>query len=262
MRPISVLVPVVSVLFSLSCEENLEKTAVRAPGGAAGALPDGAGGAETGGATSSSGGQTAGSGGVSSGGQSSGGSTGAGGSAASATGGAGAADAGTEPVDASGPDPSTVGVVGCKDQTCTSAEVCCYTPATLLPPVLSSFTCSDKPCGGTEVAVSCDGAEDCDPGKKCCRVDTIGGILGQTTPSYTCRDSCTVATIACGGPDNCVKGTVCCETVGLAGSLGTACQATCSGLGLYVLCRKNSDCPSLTPTCAESTSLPGFMRCQ
>jgi hypothetical protein len=139
--------------------------------------------------------------------------------------------------------------------TCSTSELCCFTPATLLTP--SAYSCSSKPCTGADVAVACDGTEDCTGTEECCRVDSL--LLGGP-PSYSCRNGCTSTVIKCGGPDNCPHGQVCCETVPPLGAATTACVASCTGLGLYRLCRTNADCA--TGTCVDSTTLPGFRNCQ
>jgi len=200
------------------------------------------GGASAAGGASGSGGVSSSTGGVSSG-------TGDG-SAASGAGGT------TPEGGADGSTANAADVVVCNGgKACTSSEVCCFAAAVLLTP--SVYTCSSKPCAAAEVSVACDGMEDCAPTQKCCRVDAFGAGT-----SYGCRDTCSGSNVACGGPDNCPGTDVCCLSVPLVGSASSTCATACSGLGLYLMCRTNADCPAATPTCADSTALPGFRICQ
>ncbi len=166
-------------------------------------------------------------------------------------------------LDGLAPRPATKNVVACAEgKSCTTSQVCCYTAATTFPPpgTTSQYTCSDKPCTGGDVSVSCDGDEDCKSGQRCCRVDAASGLLSTST-SYTCRAACEAATVGCSGPENCPDGTVCCETVlGLTASK-TECATTCEGTGLYIMCETDVDCPADAPTCIDSTALPGLHRC-
>lgn len=221
----------------------------------------GSGGVATGG-TTSTGGVTSTGGGTSTGGAVGTGGAGAGGTAA--TGGAantgGLSDGGpTDPDAGFTPNPGTVDVVVCKGDgtTCTSSEVCCYTRAITFPiPAEATYACSDKPCTGGDIAVSCDGREDCHNGQSCCRVDTVGGAT-----SYSCRDSCNSTVIGCSGTANCPAGTVCCQHQLLSNATRTECSETCSGSGQYIMCSKASECPPNAPNCVNSSTIPGLRVC-
>jgi hypothetical protein len=169
----------------------------------------------------------------------------------------GTADSGGPPYP---PNPGTVDVVVCKDDgtACSASENCCYTRATSFPTQTpASFACDSKPCTGGDIAISCDGLEDCHGGQQCCRVDLVGGVT-----SYSCRDKCPSTVVECSGPANCPAGTVCCEHQLLSTALDTKCEETCTGSNSAILCNKKSDCPANAPNCVLSTALPGFKVCQ
>jgi hypothetical protein len=228
-------------------------------GGATGGSPSSGGGG--GGGTTESGGVTGSTGGsTQTGGASSGGTATTTGGAASTGGTTGTTDGGSTDGDAGfTPNPGTVDVVVCKaDGTeCTTSENCCYTRAVSFPTQTpATYTCSDKPCTGGDIALSCDGREDCHGGQSCCRVDVVGGGT-----SYSCRDSCNSTVIGCSGTANCPAGQVCCQHQILTTATETECSDTCTGSGSYIMCSKASECPANVPNCVNSSTVPGLRVC-
>jgi hypothetical protein len=261
---------VVAALGAVACGSDSDKGT---PGPGSGGTPGSGGAAATGGGPTETGGTTATGGTSATGGSSasSGGTAPTGGAAntgGAATGGTAATGGSTTVTDGGSdsdagypPNPGTVDVVVCKEDgtACSQSENCCYTRATTFPPpgTPAAFTCNAKPCTGGDLAVSCDGLEDCHGGQQCCRVDLAGGMT-----SYSCRDSCPSTVIECAGPANCPSGTVCCQHQFLNVATETKCETTCSGGNAYIMCNKKEDCPANAPNCVASTTVPAFRACQ
>jgi hypothetical protein len=157
-----------------------------------GSTGDGGSGGRATGGTTESGGSDAGTGGT----------TGAGGTGTGGRGGAtGSGGAATGGSDSVQKPPDVAGQVHCGDTSCklSSGQVCCVETTT------GNAHCAVSCDSTSQLPVSCDGAEDCSGGKKCCYP------TGGTTAS--CMASC-LGRVFCGSDRDCAAGQRCAPGTG------------------------------------------------
>jgi hypothetical protein len=148
--------------------------------------------------------------------------------------------------------------VGCLNQTCAPAEVCCLAsyPGFPTPPPVSAFRCA-VPGATCEYTLQCDGDHDCPAGQQCCVAQTAGGRVAR------CAASCVNPSyhVECTKPEHCGDGLACCGTNFQPNRFDSfSCLPSCNGFNDQLACSVEEDCPS-SATCGASAVLPGIKTC-
>ena len=177
--------------------------------------------------------------------------------------------------DASEPDaaPGT-GPLACRTQSCAEgAPVCCVEKVVAYPETNpdSDFSCVSE---GGQCALSyhCDSDGDCPASTRCCGGSPQapdGHFIYQCASATAC--ALAPVSLGCTQPSDCTSlGQVCCgalspSLVGVNGyyysRTGCVLATLCTGPSERVFCLEDNDCPATSPSCGDSTLLPGKRVC-
>jgi hypothetical protein len=106
----------------------------------------------------------------------------------------------------------------------------------------------------------------CQPGDICC----ITGDPMQGTQMDNCQtqgQACAGTRVRCAMKADCPGAEICCGTeqtvTGVVSYTEVTCATTCASTTQRIFCDPaGNDCPAATPTCGQSTLLPGYNVCQ